>query len=161
MRVPVFILLAILVSSAAADCVPMTDEIGRMDLRNIRLAAADGRQVDLEVRVADSGRERAAGFQHVCPETADTVSILFLFPRSGTPRFHMKNVYMPLDIAFIGDNGEINSIQTMRPYVIGARENEHKLWSPPAPVVAALEVRAGLFQELGVEANEWTVTLRR
>lgn len=158
MRVTVLILLAILAHGAAADCVPMTEEIGQMDVRNVRLAAADGRQVDLEVRVADSGRERAAGFQHVCPETADAVSILFLFSQSVTPRFHMKNVYMPLDIAFIDNTGEISSIQTMRPYVSGAREK--KLWGPPAPVVAALEVRAGLFRDLGVEANEWTLTLQ-
>lgn len=128
-----------------------------MDVRTVRLQESGGRRVDLEVRVADSGRERSAGFQHVCPESAAEMSILFLFANRGVPRFHMQNVHMPLDIAFIDHAGVIRSVQTMHPYVIGAVER--KLWSPPVPVSAALEVRAGLLGEIGVKENEWSLSL--
>ena len=69
----------------------------------------------------------------------------------------MNNVHMPLDIAFIDRAGVIRSVQTMQPYVIGSLEKQ--LWGPPAPVVAALEVRAGVFAELGITENEWSLTL--
>ena len=160
MRILGFILLlAALVQNAAAECVATTDEIEQMAARMVRLTGPGDQHVEFEVHVADTGRERAAGFQHVCPEIAETVSILFLFATAAIPRFHMNNVYMPLDIAFIGHDGVIHSIQTMQPYVIGAVEK--KLWSPPVPVVAALETRAGLFEELGISANEWSLSLLR
>ena len=160
MRILGFILLlAALVQYAAAECVATTDEIEQMDVRMVRLTGPGGRHVGLEAHVADSGRERAAGFQHVCPETAETVSILFLFATAAIPRFHMNNVHMPLDIAFIGHDGVIHSVQTMQPYVVGALEK--KLWSPTVPAVAAIEVRAGLFEELGITDNEWSLSLLR
>lgn len=158
MRAAVLLFLfAVLAQNVSAGCVVTTDEIEQMEVRRARLTGKDGRRFDLEVRVADNGRERAAGFQHVCPETADAVSILFLFANPAVPRFHMNNVHMPLDIAFIDRAGVIRSVQTMQPYVIGALEK--KLWGPPTPVVAALEVRAGLFGELEITENEWSLSL--
>lgn len=152
-----FALLVLSLQEATAGCRDATAELEQMAVRRVQLIGPGGTHADLEVRVADSGRERSAGFQHVCPATVQSVSILFLFETPGIPRFHMKNVYMPLDIAFIDNSGVIRSVQTMRPYVIGSLEK--KTWSPSVPTVAALEVRAGLLQELGVTEDEWSLTL--
>lgn len=153
----IFALLILSLQGATAECLNTTSELEEMAVRRVRLLGPGGEHVDLEVRIADTGRERSAGFQHVCPSTAHTVSILFLFEHPSVPRFHMQNVYMPLDIAFIDDAGVIRSVQTMRPYVIGSAKR--KLWSPPVPTVAALEVRAGLLEELGVTEDAWSLAL--
>ncbi len=152
-------LMAVSMPYALAECRITNSELEQMNVRQARFRGPDERRVDLQVHVADSGRERAAGFQHVCPETAESTSILFLFANPHVPSFHMRNVYMPLDIAFIDDSGVIRDIQTMQPYIIGTREMT--LWSPPVPIVAALEVRGGLFEELGITANEWSISLQR
>ena len=129
-----------------------------MEVRQAQLVGPDARRIDLQVHIADEGNERSAGFQKICPEVVDHTAILFLFRHSHIPSFHMNNVYMPLDIAFIDATGIIRDIQTMSPYVIG-KQNQQRLWSPPAPVRAALEVKAGLFNELGVTPGEWSITV--
>ena len=70
----------------------------------------------------------------------------------------MNNVYMPLDIAFIDEDGKIRDIQTMHPVVLG-KKNQTRVWSPNRPVTAALEVKGGLLEQLGVTVDEWSVTL--
>ncbi len=67
----------------------------------------------------------------------------------------MRNVKAPLDIAFIDDDGQIVDIQRMEPYVLGAAREIY--YSPPGPVAAALEARAGYFAEHGISAGSWRV----
>jgi len=145
-------------AAAAQHCVKTTAGLERMEVRNARLEGPDLQRVELRVHVADTGSERAAGFQHICPEVANKTSILFLFQQSYIPSFHMNNVHMPLDIAFIDENGVIRDIQTMHPYVLG-KLTQTRLWRPGVAVEAALEVRAGLFRQLGVSVDDWSVSL--
>ncbi|MDJ0958008.1 MAG: DUF192 domain-containing protein [Arenicellales bacterium] len=142
----------------AQSCSKTTPELIKMEVRDAHLIGPDLQRVTLKVRVADTGSKRAAGFQYICPEVAEHTSILFLFAQSHIPNFHMNNVYMPLDIAFIDKDGRIRDIQTMNPVVLG-KKNQPRLWSPKTPVSAALEVKGGLFEQLGVTADEWSVTL--
>ena len=127
-------------------------------MRDAHLVGPNLQRITLKVRVADTGSERAAGFQYICPEVAEHTSILFLFAQSHVPSFHMNNVYMPLDIAFIDEQGKIRDIQTMNPIVLG-KKNQPRFWSPKTPVNAALEVKGGLLDQLGVTVDEWSVTL--
>lgn len=156
-----FLLTSISASSPivfAQSCSTTTPELNKMEMRDAYLVGPSQQRVTLKVRVADTGNERAAGFQYICPEVAEDTSILFLFEQSHIPSFHMNNVYMPLDIAFIDEGGTIRDIQTMRPIVLG-KENQVRLWSPKIPVTAALEVKAGLLNQLGVTVDEWSVSL--
>lgn len=160
---PVFLICLIfaccpIFPAGAADCQMETPDLARMEVREAHLAGPDSRRLTLAVHIADEDRERAAGFQRICPEVADRTSILFLFERSRIPSFHMNNVHMPLDIAFIDDSGVIRDIQTMTPYILGM-QGQRELWSPPTPVRAALEVKAGRFAELGVTPGEWSITV--
>ena len=141
----------------ARSCTDMTPELEHMTVHDAQLRGPGDRRIDMKVRVADEGSERAAGFQHICPETVEHTSILFVLERPKTPRFHMHNVHMPLDIAFIDSQGIIRNIQTMHPYVLGARDT--KLWGPDVPVRFVLEVKAGLFEQQGVTENKWSIVL--
>lgn len=131
-----------------------------MEVREALLNGPDSRRIALAVHIADDGNERAAGFQQICPQVAEHTAILFLFERTHIPSFHMSNVHMPLDIAFIDAAGIIRDIQTMSPYIIG-KQSQKRLWSPPTPVRAALEVKAGLFSELGITPDDWSVAVSK
>lgn len=149
--------LALASLDAGAACQPTTAPLDDMAEAGIVLAGPGERRVRLRVRVADDHRERAAGFQHICPETIETTAIYFVFERPRRPSFHMHNVKAPLDIAFIDADGVIVSIQRMEPYVVGAREQ--KTYGPQAEVAGALEARAGYFSGEGITENEWRVEL--
>jgi uncharacterized membrane protein (UPF0127 family) len=153
------VLAALLLASleAGADCQPVTRALDGMARAELALHGPGGRVETLDVRVADDHRERAAGFQHICPETIKTTAIYFAFERPRRPNFHMRNVKAQLDIAFIDADGTIVDIQTMEPYVLGARH--HRTWGPPREVAAALEARAGYFAGLQITAGDWTVEL--
>lgn len=140
---------------AGAACEPITDPLDDMAEAAIVLAGPGERRVRLQVRVADDHRERAAGFQHICPETIETTAIYFEFERPRRPSFHMHNVKAPLDIAFIDADGVIVSIQRMEPYVVGARKQ--KTYGPQTEVAGALEARAGYFSGERITENAWRV----
>lgn len=124
-----------------------------MQARSITITRDDGTEVQLSVKLADDVRERAAGFQHICPETINETPILFLFPRPTPVAFHMRNVHAPLDIAFIDADGRIVDIQRMAVYAADPENTINRYYRPRAPITAALETRVGLFATLGVTAG--------
>lgn len=152
-----WLLCSLLVASfsAGADCAPTTSAMDAMAEGELVLAGPGERIVRLAVRVADDHRQRAAGFQHVCPETIEQTAIYFVFDRPRRPSFHMRNVKAPLDIAFMDADGVIVSIQRMEPYVLGARQ--HRTYGPQTEVAAALETRAGYFSGERITAGAWRV----
>lgn len=142
-------------SGAAADCLDRTDELDSMGTAAMTLEGPGNESLSLTVRVADDPMERAGGFQHVCPDVILRTAIFFEFERPRRPSFHMHNVKAPLDIAFIDENGVIVDIQRMQPYAMGA--TQHPYYSPPGPVAAALETRAGYFGEHRVTEGDWRI----
>lgn len=142
----------------AQSCRDTTTELQSMDTKQAEIRGPGGERIGLEVHIADSSTERSAGFQHICPDVAEHTAILFVFPDLHVPSFHMRNVHMPLDIAFIDEHGTIRDIQTMQPYVLG-RQKQTRYWGPKVPVRAALEVKAGLLQQLGVGVDAWSLPL--
>ncbi len=138
---------------AAAACVPATPEWEAMQSQLITLTRGDGTSVRMSVKLADDVRERAAGFQHICPETVNDTPILFLFSLPTRVAFHMHNVHAPLDIAFIDADGRIVDIQHMEVYATRSNHKANRYYRPAAPITAALETRAGLLATLGVTAG--------
>jgi len=147
--------LMLAASSAWADCQKSTVALDSMAETGITLQGPGDRSVELTARVADDNRERAGGFQYICPQTINMTSIYFEFDRAYRPSFHMHNVEAPLDIAFVDPHGVILDIQRMEPYTLGA--THFRYYSPPGAVVAALETRAGYFEEKGITAGDWSV----
>lgn len=117
----------------------------------IKFEFPSGELLKIKTKLADNARTRAAGFQRVCASTIESTPILFVFERESIPRFHMRNVVAPIDIAFIKQGGAIDSIQPMAIYVLASRSRP--LYSPHQAVIAALEVSPGFYTKHGIDEN--------
>ena len=98
----------------------------------------------IEVRIADDGKERSAGFQHLCAGPR-ILPILFIFPDQRRVGFHMRNVHFALDIGFFDDRGQLLEVQTMIP--------GSKLYFPRQAFRYALEAPAGFYRERSLSAQ--------
>lgn len=143
-----------LVSFFIAGCTPAgVDDPDRFDQME---------QVDVSVRdqivsawVAKTDNERARGFMEVEAELLDTRAdgrhpgMLFVFNTDQPPTrgFWMRRVPVPLDIAFVDSKRSIVTIKTMAPF------DERSTFSDRS-YRYALEVRAGLFKNLGISEGD-------
>ena len=82
---------------------------------------------------------------------ADDAGMLFLLGSEQIATFWMRNTFVPLDMLFIGRGGRIVNIR--RNAVPGSSD----LLTSERPVVAVLEVRAGLSARLGIRAGDRVV----
>ena len=73
--------------------------------------------------------------------------MLFIFKESGEKSFHMTNTTIPLDIAFINEDGIIESIKELKPL------DETHVFSD-AKVLYAIEVNRGWFTENNVRVGD-------
>ena len=100
------------------------------------------------VELADDPEERRVGLMHRT-DLAEDAGMLFDF--GDEPQIQsmwMKNTLIPLDIAFIDEEGVIRRI--------AADATPRSLESIPsgAPVIAVLEVNGGAFARLGIEEGD-------
>ena len=73
--------------------------------------------------------------------------MLFVFEEVGVKSFHMKNTRIPLDIAFITDEGKIESIKELEPFsLLPVYSNSEVLY--------ALEVNRGWFTEHNIKIGQ-------
>ncbi len=77
----------------------------------------------------------------------ENCGMLFVFNESGEKSFHMKNTTISLDIAFINENGVIETIKELEPL------NESSITSD-ANVLYALEVNRGWFEANNVNVGD-------
>lgn len=108
----------------------------------------------LMVETARTQAQRSKGLMdrdHLDPEAG----MLFLYPRTQSSRngFWMYRTRIPLDIAFIDENGEIVTIATMQPCE-SSSPGECPVTRPEAAYMAALEVNAGYFEEQGIKVGD-------
>ena len=73
--------------------------------------------------------------------------MLFVYNKEDILSFWMKNTSIPLEIAFIGANGEINQIETLKPY------NQNAVKSLE-PAQYALEVNKGWFNNNQIKVGD-------
>ncbi|MCL2330586.1 MAG: DUF192 domain-containing protein, partial [Phycisphaerae bacterium] len=74
--------------------------------------------------------------------------MLFVFSNERSLGFWMANTITALDIAYIAADGRIVRTYTMAPL-------ETRTYPSIEPAQFALEVRAGLFAELGIAAGQY------
>lgn len=110
-----------------------------LELSPPSLAAAPRR---LEVRRADEAAEWQQGMQYLPAATVRAHPIWFQFREPFEPSFHMRNVAIALDIAWVAPDGEVLEVERMVPETSG--------YSPPGPILYALETAAGQAARLGV-----------
>ena len=141
-------------TSSGEDCVAATPALAHMQEREIRLET-DGQPHRMRVRVADEGREKAAGFQYICPAAYNDTRILFVYDREILVMFHMRNVLDKLDIGFFDQNGRLFEVQQMQPYPAGAKSGPRT--TPSRAFRFALEAPAGYFTENRLLAGKTTL----
>jgi uncharacterized membrane protein (UPF0127 family) len=73
--------------------------------------------------------------------------MLFIFPAERLLAFWMYSTIIPLDIIYIRGDGQIVRKYTMAPF-------ETRLYPSVEPALMALEMRAGLLDELGVKPGD-------
>ena len=73
--------------------------------------------------------------------------MLFAFERPGQQCFWMKNTLIPLDVAFVADDGVIVNIDHMKPQTLDGHCSEK-------PVRFVLEMNDGWFAKRGVRAGQ-------
>jgi len=73
--------------------------------------------------------------------------MLFIFDDTDYHSFHMKNTFIPLDIAFINEEGRIESIKELNPYSVMPVY-------PNGKIRYAIEVNRGWFAENGVVVGD-------
>ena len=73
--------------------------------------------------------------------------MLFIFEEVGQHSFHMKNTRIPLDIAFVKEDGTIESIKELKPY------SSIPVYSD-GEVLFAIEANRGWFIENNVEVGD-------
>ena len=74
--------------------------------------------------------------------------MLFLIPEGMKPVFHMKDVKMPLDIAFLDENGVILDIKEAN------LSDKKTFFSPPEGTLYTIEVRQGWFEKQGIKRGD-------
>jgi uncharacterized protein len=101
----------------------------------------------LRVEVADTEEARTRGLMFR-GELAPDAGMLFLYPEPTELSFWMRDTLIPLDLAFLDDEGSVLSVVTLEPF-------SEELHTSPVPVRMALEVNAGWFRArtLGVGAR--------
>ena len=106
----------------------------------------------LVVEVADEYPERVRGLQGRT-EVPDGTGMLFRWSEPSAQSFWMYNTGIDLDIAFIDASLRIVKLATMR---AGSTETVDS----GVPILYALEVRAGWFEERGVQVGDRVRILR-
>ncbi len=130
---------------ASEGCRLSTEQWSKMEIRRVVLARADGEAITIRSRIARSSAERAAGYQHICPEIIALSSILFVYENPLQPRFHMFNVHAELDIGFFDQDKKLVTVLRMTPQTVGDASAE--IYDPGQQVQYALEAPAGFFTD--------------
>ncbi len=146
----VWLLSGAIPSPVFSGCQTETAAWRHMQIGIVEWLNSRQQRIFLSTRIADDPVERAAGFQYICPQQFQDNVILFIFAAPLQARFHMRNVYAPLDIAFIDNDGKVVKIMTMRP-ASWEKNGQSRLYGPAVAFRYALEARVGYFKEQGIE----------
>lgn len=161
--VPVLVFLAGLALGACQEGAaprPTPSERPAISARGYPLAGLeierDGRvRLELQVEIAETPEAWGKGLMGV--ERLDRrAGMAFLFPGRVRAPFFMKDVAIPLDIAFWDENSRIVDGFTMQP----CAADPCPLYPPSAGYVGAIEMNGGLLAESGIELGD-VVTLAR
>ena len=101
---------------------------------------------DLDLEIPSTPEAFSAGLMFRESLGKDS-GMLFIFKEAGEKSFHMTNTTIPLDIAFINENGIIESIKELKPL------DETHIFSD-AKVLYAIEVNRGWFTENNVQVGD-------
>jgi uncharacterized membrane protein (UPF0127 family) len=110
---------------------------------------ASGDEVEIDVEVADTPRERAVGLMNR-EELDGDAGMVFLVPEPTETSFWMKDTLIPLSVAFWDREGRIFRILDMEP----CRQEPCPFYEPGRPWLGAVEVNRGFFRDAGVRVGD-------
>lgn len=93
--------------------------------------------IPVKLMIADTPERRTHGLM-LTNNLCDDCGMLFIFDKSEVLSFWMKNTPLPLSIAFIKDNGAVDSIHDMSPQALDSHTSL-------SPVRYAIEMKQGWF----------------
>ena len=102
--------------------------------------------ISLPVEIVQDDETRQLGLMNR-EELPENQGMLFVFEVSQIMSFWMRNTFIPLDIAYISETGEIVDIQRMEPL------DESVNYVSAKPALYALEVNAGWFEKNGIKVG--------
>lgn len=150
---------AVLALATGCD-VPGTDgpaePVVAFDTATITIETGDT-TLTLRAELARTPEQRAHGLMERASLPQDA-GMLFLYPQpqDSTSGFWMFRTRIPLDIAFLDDDGRIIAIRSMVPCG-SPNPRVCPVTSPGRPYSGALEVNRGYFEERGVEVGDRVV----
>lgn len=107
----------------------------------------------LTIEIAATDRSRRLGLMHRDHLPVDH-GMLFIWSHPAEYGMWMQNTRIPLDVAFIDADFTITNIASMTPH-------STRIHSAKRPVLYALEVNAGWFEEHGITRNDTVPDLER
>lgn len=110
--------------------------------------------VRITAELANDDDRRSYGLMER-PDLDERHGMIFVYPETLRPtgQFWMYRTKVPLDIAFLDNDGEIVSILGMDPCT-SPNPDLCRRYSPGVPYRGALEVRRGFFQRHGIEVGD-------
>ena len=118
----------------------------------VEFSAEEEKPLVIAAWVAKSPKQRARGFQGVCPGLVTERTLLFSFPVPVHVNFHMTGVAVPLDIAFIDVSRQVIDIQRM---AFQESNQPMRYYRPNATFQFALETASGRLDQLRVNPTLW------
>lgn len=127
--------------------------VSALEREEILLHGQD-RSYRIEAEIARTVQQRARGLMGR-ERLDENAGMLFVYaqeqPAEGA--FWMYRTLIPLDIAFLGSDGEIRAIRTMSPCE-SERSSQCPIYIAGVPYHAALEVNAGYFARRGIDVGD-------
>lgn len=132
------------ICAVALFCPSCGEEPARPALETAVLTVG-GREVGAEIARTPAEMSRGLMYRRALGKDR---GMLFAYEAPRTLSFWMKNTRIPLDIAFLDDNGRILQIEGMRPYDEVSRTVSRE------PARYALEMNRGWFAANGVRVGD-------
>jgi len=112
----------------------------------------NGHRFEVELAITSNEQFLGMGGRTEAPQGT---GMLFIFPREAPREFVMRGCVIPLDIAFMDNNGKIVRTHTMK---VEADQRNLPRYPSGRPASLVLEVAAGEFERLGIQTGQ-TMTL--
>ncbi len=132
-------------------CPAGADGVKGFTQTTIQIEIRAGRDVEIAVFLALSGKQRARGLMFV-DELGERQGMLFVYRQSSNISMWMKNTELSLDMLFIRRDGTIARIEKeTRTYALDSIVSGE-------PVLAVLELNAGVADKYGIQPGDRVIS---
>lgn len=132
-------------------CPAGADSVKGFTQTTIQIETRAGRDVEIAVFLALSGKQQARGLMFV-DELGERQGMLFVYRQSSNISMWMKNTVLSLDMLFIRRDGTIARIEKeARPFALDSIVSGE-------PVLAVLEINAGVADKYGIQPGDRVIS---